>query len=179
MSIRLIALGFVAMTATAGVAVIQEAQSPPRIHLSQHGSVSQHVADTIITVEYNRPVARGRELFGALVPWGRVWCPGADDCTTIALSTDVKIADQSLAAGTYSLWALPEPDQWTMIINRAQPVFHTRYPSGQDVLRIPAKPRTGSQMETLAFYFPVVDGKHAELVLHWGTTVVPMPIDVP
>jgi hypothetical protein len=47
------------------------------------------------------------------------------------------------------------------------------------VLRIPATPRAGAHMETLAFYFPVVDGKHAELVLHWGTTVVPMSIDVP
>src|SRR6476620_6215105 len=68
---------------------------------SQHGSVSQQVANTTITVDYNRPVARGRSLFGSLVPYGRVWCPGADYCTTIQLSTDVKVNDQKLAAGTY------------------------------------------------------------------------------
>jgi hypothetical protein len=94
------------------------------------------------------------------------------------VSTEVKIGGEPLAAGTYSLWALPEPEHWTMIINRVQ-AFHTRYPTGQDVLRIQTAPRTGSHMETLAFYFPVVDGKHAELVLHWGTTVVPLTIDVP
>ena len=54
---------------------------------SQHGSVSQRVNDTTITVEYNRPVARGRELFGKLVPYGRIWCPCADDATTVEVST--------------------------------------------------------------------------------------------
>jgi len=145
---------------------------------SQHGSVTQQVGGTTITIEYNRPVARGRTLFGSLVPYGRVWCPGADYCTTIQLSADVKINGQTLAAGTYSLWAEPQADRWTMIFNRAQPVFHTRYPSDQDVLRVQVKPREGPHMETLAFYFPIVDGNHAELVLHWGTVVVPMGIDV-
>ncbi|HEU4939188.1 MAG TPA: DUF2911 domain-containing protein [Vicinamibacterales bacterium] len=145
---------------------------------SQHGSVSQQIANTTITIEYNRPVARGRTLFGSLVPYGRVWCPGADYCTTIQLSTDVKFNGQTLAAGTYSLWAEPQPERWTMIFNRSQPVFHTRYPADQDVLRVQTTARPGQQMETLAFYFPVVDGNHAELVLHWGTVVVPLSIDV-
>ncbi|MEO8074959.1 MAG: DUF2911 domain-containing protein [Acidobacteriota bacterium] len=145
---------------------------------SQHGSVSQQVGDTTIVIDYNRPVARGRNLFGALVPFGRVWCPGADSCTTIELSTDVKVNGQALAAGTYSLWAEPQADRWTMIFNRAHPVFHTRYPADQDVLRVTATPRQGTHVETLAFYFPVVDGGHAELVLHWGTVVVPLSIDV-
>ena len=146
---------------------------------SQHGSVSQQIANTTITIEYNRPVARGRAIFGSLVPYGRVWCPGADNCTTIQLSTDVKINGQSLARGTYSVWAEPDQDRWTMIFNSAQPVFHTRYPADKDVLRVQVVPRQGSHMETLAFYFPVVDGTHAELALHWGTVVVPLSIDVP
>lgn len=145
---------------------------------SQHGTVSQQVGGTTITIDYNRPVARGRALFGSLVPYGRVWCPGADYCTTIQLSTDAKINGQKLAAGTYSLWGEPQPEQWTMIFNRAQPVFHTRYPPDQDVLRVQSTARQGTHMETLAFYFPVVDGTHAELVLHWGTVVVPLTIDV-
>ena len=53
------------------------AQDAPKIKPSQHGSVSQRIADTTIAIEYNRPVARGRELFGALVPYGKVWCPCA------------------------------------------------------------------------------------------------------
>jgi hypothetical protein len=161
------------------VAAAQTPPSPGAPKASQHGSVSQHVGNTVITIEYNRPVARGRDLFGSLVPWGRVWTPGADYATTIDVSTDVKIEGQALPAGTYSLWTEPQQDRWTVIFNRVQPVFHTRYPAGQDVLRVPSTPREGTHMETLAFYFPKVDGKHAELVLHWGKTIVPLEIDVP
>jgi hypothetical protein len=178
MLLRLIAIA-VLVAGTGEAASVQEHQPASRLRPSQHATVSQRIADTTVTIEYNRPVARGRELFGMLVPYGRVWCPGADECTTIAVSSGVKMGGQELAAGTYSLWALPEADHWTMIVNRVQPVFHTRYPNGQDVLRLETTPRKGEHMETLAFYFPVVDGRHAELVLHWGTTVVPLTIDVP
>ena len=141
---------------------------PPKIKPSQHGSVSQRIADTTITVEYNRPVARGRELFGKLVPYGRIWCPCADDATTVEVSSGVTIEGKELAAGRYSLWTEPEPDRWTLIFNKNANVWHTRYPEGQDALRVQVTPRTGSHMETLAFYFPVVDGKKAELALQWG-----------
>ena len=165
----------------AAVAPLTAAQKPaaPAPKPSQHGSVSQRIGETTIKIEYNRPVARGRELFGALVPFGRVWCPGADDGTIIELSTDLKINGETLAAGTYSVWTEPQADRWTVIFNRSHPVWHTRYPAGQDALRVQATPRTGSHMETLAFYFPMVDGKKAELVLHWGTVVVPMSLEVP
>ena len=155
------------------------AQDPPKIKPSQHGSVSQRIADTTITVEYNRPVARGRELFGKLVPYGRIWCPCADDATTVEASSGVTIEGKELAAGRYSLWSEPEPDRWTLIFNKNANVWHTRYPEGQDALRVQVTPRTGSHMETLAFYFPAVDGKKAELALHWGTVVVPLKIEVP
>ena len=148
---------------------------------SQHGTVTQTVAATTITVDYNRPVARGRELFGSLVPYDRVWCPGADDCTTLKVSTDVKVEGKDLPAGTYTVWARPGAEKWTVILNRAHPVFHTRYNSvrDQDLLTLEITPKTGSHMETLAFYFPVVEGRHTELVLHWGTVVIPLTIDVP
>jgi hypothetical protein len=156
----------------------------PAIKPSQHGTVSQQVAATTITVDYNRPVARGRELFGpppAIVPYDRIWCPGADDCTTIKISTDITIDGKTLAAGTYSVWAKPGAATWTIIFNRAHPIFHTRHQSvaDQDALTLEVTPRAGAHMETLAFYFPVVNLKHAELVLHWGTVVVPFAIDVP
>src|SRR3954465_3064042 len=137
----------------------------PTIKASQHGTVTQHVAATVLTVEYNRPVARGRDLFGALVPYDRVWCPGANDCTTLTVSTAIKIEGQDLAAGTYTIWAKPGAAKWTMILNRAHPTFHTQYNrvSDQDLLKFEVTPRAGAHMETLAFYFPVVEGRHAEL----------------
>ncbi len=146
---------------------------------SQRGTVSQRVAETTISLDYSRPVARGRDLFGALVPWGKMWCPGADDATTIDVTTDVTIDGHALPKGKYSIWTEPNPGKWTVIFNRAFAVWHTRYPAGQDALRIEAAPREGSHMETLAFYFPAVEGRKAELVLHWGKVVVPMTIEVP
>ena len=148
---------------------------------SQHGTVSQTVAATTITVEYNRPVARGRELFGALVPYDRVWCPGADECTTLTTTTDITVEGKALAAGTYTVWAKPGREKWTIIFNKAHPTFHTQYfrVSDQDVLTVDVTPRTAAPMETLAFYFPLVNARHAELVLQWGTIAVPIAIDVP
>jgi hypothetical protein len=155
------------------------AQQEPKIKPSQHGSVTQRIADTTITVDYNRPVARGRELFGKLVPYGRIWCPCADDATTLETSTAIKIDGQDLPAGKYSVWTEPGPDSWTVIVSKSAAAWHTKYPQGQDALRLQVTPRTGSHMETLAFYFPMVDGRKAELVLHWGTVVVPLAIEVP
>jgi DUF2911 family protein len=155
------------------------AQEVPKIKPSQHGTVSQRIADTTITLEYNRPVARGRELFGALVPYGKIWCPCADDATTIELTTAVKIDGQELAAGKYSVWTVPNADKWIVIFSRRAATWHTRYPEGQDALRLEVVPHGGSHMESLAFYFPMVDGKKAGLVLHWGTTVVPLTVEVP
>jgi hypothetical protein len=146
---------------------------------SQRGTVSQRINDTTLTLDYSRPVARGRELFGRLVPYGRIWCPGADDATTIEVTSDVTMNGQPLPKGKYSIWAEPHAEEWVVLFNRSHAVWHTRYPAGQDALRIDVTPRTGSHMETLAFYFPVVDGKKGELVLHWGTVVVPIAIEVP
>jgi hypothetical protein len=169
-------------TAALAILVVSVAAAqgkPQNPRPSQHGTVSQRIADTTITVEYNRPVARGRDLFGSLVPYGRIWCPGADDATTIEVTTAVKIDGHDLPAGKYSIWAEPQPAKWAVIFNKNAAVWHTRYPAGQDALRIEVTPRSGSHMETMAFYFPVVDGKKGELVLHWGTTVVPMGLEVP
>jgi hypothetical protein len=160
----------------AGRIALLAAQAPKP---SQKASVMQQIAGTTVTIDYSRPVARGRELFGKLVPWGKIWNPGADAATSILLSTDVKVNGQPLPKGSYTIWAEPQPGSWTVIFSKAYPVFHIPYPAGKDALRVTTTPRTGGHMETLSFYFPVVDGKRAELVLHWGAVVVPLQLDVP
>ena len=113
------------------------------------------------------------------------WCPtaasGARARTDhgIEVSTKVMFEGQELPAGKYSVWAEPGPEKWIVIFSKQANVFHTRYPVGQDALRLEVTPRTGSHMETLAFYFPVVDGRKGELALHWGTVVVPLRFEVP
>jgi hypothetical protein len=171
---------FLAVLSALAIPLAATAQDPPRgPKPSQRGSVTQRINETTITLDYSRPVARGREIFGALVPWGRVWCPGADDATTIEVTTNVTINGQELPKGKYSVWAEPHAEKWFLMLSRQAAVWHTRYPAGQDALRLEVTPRTGAHMETMAFYFPVVDGKKAELVLHWGAVVVPMGLEVP
>lgn len=165
------------MVLAPAIARAQDNANEPR--KSQAGSVSQTVNTTTITIKYIRPVARGRELFGNIVKWDKEWTPGADSATLITVSKPIQINGAKLDAGTYSIWAKPNKDKWVMIFSNAQPVFHIPYPGNStEVMRIEATPRAGQHMETLAFYFPSVDGRKAELVLHWGTVVVPFVIEV-
>ncbi|MEE2636506.1 MAG: DUF2911 domain-containing protein [Acidobacteriota bacterium] len=150
------------------------------VQKSQSGSVFQRVANTDIEVVYDRPVARGRELFGGIVPFDDVWNPGANDATAVTVSRDVTVDGYPLPAGSYSLWAIPGAQEWTVIFSRAAEVYHTPYPGKEhDALRLTIAPRQGGHVETLAFYFPMVEGKETELRLHWGETVIPMTIVVP
>ena len=146
---------------------------------SQLGVVSQSIEGARIEITYRRPVARGRELFGALVPWGNPWTPSADSGARIMTSEPIEIDGKRLAAGTYSIWAIPDSTRWTIIFNSVAETFHRSYPAGHDVLRVDAVPVRGEHVETLMFAFPLVDADSARLELRWGTTVVPLSIKVP
>jgi len=148
-------------------------QSAPR---SQLGTVSQLIAGTRVEIVYRRPVARGRTLFGSLVPYGRIWTPSADSAARLTTTGPIEINGAALPAGSYSVWAIPDSASWKVVINREAVVFHLRYPEGSDVLRVDAKPRQGEHVETLMFSFPVADADSARLELHWGTTIVPLTI---
>ena len=168
------------MSAPARSAESSEIIPPDRVSKSQAAAVSQRIANTEITITYSRPVARGRELFGALVPYDQAWNPGADQATAMAATRDVQINKQPLKAGRYSLWAIPRRESWTIIFSRAADVYHTPYPGeNQDALRLDVRPEQGPHMEALCFYFPIVEGKDAVLRLHWGTVMVSLAIRVP
>jgi len=148
---------------------------------SQRGSVTQMVAFTEISVTYGRPVARGRALFGALVPWDSVWHPGADSATRITFTHDVVLEGKPLRAGEYSLWLIPRATKpWTLIVSRAAHVFHKPYPGERfDVLRLDVTPEQVSPVESFAIYFPEVLRDEAVMRLHWGTTALALHIKAP
>jgi hypothetical protein len=151
------------------------------IPFSQHGTISQRVGITDITVEYSRPTARGRTLFPDVVAWGRIWTPGADSATRITFSRDVMIDGEALAAGSYSIWLIPTEDTaWPVIFSRASHVYHQPYPGeAEDALRLSVEPTTGDDTDTLTLDFPWVRPDHAILRIHWGTTAVSLRIDAP
>ena len=148
---------------------------------SQRGSVSQMVAFTEISATYGRPVARGRELWGALVPWDAVWHPGADSASVIRFSRDVILEGRALPSGEYSLWLIPRKDApWTLILSRSARVFHTPYPgAGSDAIRLDLTPETLSPMESMAIYFPMTLRDEAVLRIHWGTQAISVRLKAP
>lgn len=148
-----------------------------KIKKSQKAGLSQSIAKTEITITYFRPVARGRALFGELVAYDKVWQPGANDATVFEVDNDIEVEGKLLKAGKYSLWSIPGESTWTFIFSNKWDAWHTKYPKGDDALRIEVNSRQGEHMETLAYYFPEVEGKEGTLCFHWGTTVVPIKIN--
>src|SRR5689334_25423206 len=124
---RSIALAFALSSLGAGAGCAQNARG-------QLGVVSQNIMGTRIEIVYRRPVARGRQLFGALVPWGKVWTPSADSAARFTISAPVDVNGSRLAAGSYSMWAIPDSAHWALVFNRDASLFHLRYPGAKDVL---------------------------------------------
>ena len=155
-----------------------------QIRASEHFTLTQRVSTTTITLDGDRPVARGRTLFGngAVVKWGEVWTPGANWATTIEVDRDVTVDGKPLPKGKYTLWIIPQapPATWALVFSRATRVFHTRHPPAQDEqLRLVVKPeQSPMHMETLMWYMPVVTPEAATLRMHWGSTVVDVQIGV-
>ena len=170
---------FALLLATSLLAITPcEAQMYP---FSQRGGVMQNVAFTTISIEYGRPTARGRTLFGALVPWDSVWHPGADAATELVISKDIQLEGREVKAGTYTIWLIPRASgTWTFILSRAIGVPHTPYPGvGRDAFRADVKPDSGSHLETLTWMFPAVLREDATLRFQWGGTGISLNIKAP
>lgn len=144
--------------------------------LSEHGVAGQTVAGTTITVEYHRPVARGRtDLFGGVVPWGENWTPGANWATTVDVDRDLRVEGQTLPKGKYSLWMIVQQDGWTIDFHKRARLFHTARPDSSDIqLRLRVHPDSGPHTEVLTFDFPEIAKATTTLRLRWGTVVVPL-----
>jgi hypothetical protein len=147
--------------------------------LSEHAVAAQTIAGTTITVEYYRPVARGRDsLFGKVVTWGEHWTPGANWATTIDVDHDVRLNGARLPKGKYALWTVVQPDRWQVELHRRWRKFHVPPPSDStdEQLRISVRPEAGPPVEVLTFDFPEVHPARTTLRFRWGTVVVPFDI---
>lgn len=172
-SIAVLALG----TWIASTTVDASAQ----IRASERGAVSQTIDGTTITIDYSRPQARGRDsLFGGVVPWGKVWTPGANWATTIEVSREVTLNGHALAAGTYSVWMEVQPDEWTAIFDPEPRRFHLfAPPKSEGQVRFAVRPEMqGTHTEVLTWSFPSVRPTGATLRLAWGETGVPFDVGV-
>jgi len=102
----------------------------------------QTIIDTAkVAIYYSTPSVKGREIWGALVPYGKVWRTGANEATVFETNADLMVNGQKLPAGKYGLFTIPEKDEWTFIFNSVWDQWGAfKYDPNKDVLRIKAKP---------------------------------------
>lgn len=156
--------------------------SPADIAYFPNRSVKFKKTDTtspVIKVIYSRPSAKGRAIFGELIPFGEVWRVGANENTEIKFYKSVTINGVAVPAGTYSLFAIPEKDKWTVIINKEIDLWGAYpYDSGNDLVKIvvPVKP-ISTPVEALSIAF-TTQGAVTNLVIGWDKTMVEVPISI-
>ncbi len=172
-SMRKVIITFLALLiATTALAQVRT----PRV--SPGASLTQTVGLTDITLKYSRPGVKGRQIWGALVPYDKVWRTGANEATTIAFSDDVLINGQKLAKGTYSLHTIPGQSEWTVIFNGVADQWGSySYDESKDVLRVKTKPETAEHREWMGFEINDVTTDTAKVVLRWEKLAVPFTVD--
>jgi hypothetical protein len=150
-----------------------------QIQASERASISQTVDSTTITIEYSRPAARGRDLFGALVPWNVNWT-GANWATTVDVNRPIRLNGVDVPVGKYSIWIEPHEDApWTVSLDANPKIWHSQKPdSTADQIHLAATPEVGPHAELLTWSFPAVTGDAAALHMQWGTTALPLHIVV-
>ena len=116
---------------------------------------------------------------GRLVPYGRVWCPGADEATTLTSSKPLRIGNLALDAGSYTLWMLPSADDWSLVVNRETGIFHTAYSSQYDIGSVAMIKRiVAVPVEQLTFALEKNESGGGTIRMTWETTDVSAHFDV-
>ena len=176
---RFLAALIVFAVAFAAPAAAQQRPGTPRL-LSPRDTVRLTVSPgKQVLVDYGRPLMRGRRIMGELVPWGRPWRTGANAATTLVTDVDLRIAGTVVPRGTYTLYTLPTPQRWTLIINRQTGQWGTQYEPARDLVRVPMR-LTALQRPVEQFTIglaPVRTGQF-ELAMEWETTRVSVPVEV-
>ena len=131
----------------------------------------------IARVIYSRPQKKGREIFGELVPYGKVWRTGANEATELTIYEPLKVNSTVLQPGTYTIYTIPEEDMWTVIINKNTNVWGTIYNKENDVVRMDTPVRkAAAPAESLSMVFrPETEG--TTLMIGWDKTYVEIPFN--
>jgi Protein of unknown function (DUF2911)/Tetratricopeptide repeat len=145
---------------------------------SQHSVIKQRIGLTDVEVDYSRPNKNDREIFGGLVPYGKLWRTGANAVTKIRFSKPVTLGGKKIPAGEYALLTIPTADEWTIIISKDAKVQSAAdYNQENDAARVTAKPEPiPSTIETFTIGLGDVKGASATLNFLWDKTRVPVSL---
>jgi hypothetical protein len=161
--------GFTA-AATAVPALAQA--SPPR-------TVTVTIGGKNIKINYYAPSMRGRKIFGSLVPYDEVWCPGANWATAITADAGLEIGAMKLPAGSYALWVLPAEKEWQAILNSDAKAFHLDHRADKDIGRLKMNLKTlDAPVEQLTFEIRSNGGNKGTFAMLWEKTEASIPFTV-
>ncbi len=156
-----------------------EAQDFPNLDQSPHDIVyfrDNKISPPTIKVLYGRPQKNGREVFGEMIPYHKIWSVGANEATEIKFYKDVMFGGQKVKAGTYVLYAIPDKSEWTLILNSNLDVWGgNAYEKKYDVARVKVKVSRAEPIEVFSIGFKDKK-KYIRMTLAWDTTRVSVPI---
>ncbi len=146
---------------------------------SPSAMVKQTVGLTDITIDYSSPAMRQREVWGGLVPYGEVWRTGANKATNITFSDEVSIEGTKIAAGTYSLFTIPNEKEWTVIINKNSEQWGAgEYDDKEDVVRFTVTPMISPIInERMLFTIEAMEDRQGKVSLWWSNTRISFVVD--
>jgi hypothetical protein len=147
--------------------------------LSVRDTVRATIGAAALTVDYSRPLARGRTLLGGIVPYDRVWRTGANAATQFTTSAPITLAGIAVPAGTYTLWTIPRAKEAGLIVNRQTGQWGTGYDPARDLGRASmASEALTSPAEAFTISITPRDERAGTLAMEWGTFRWTAPIEV-
>ncbi|HYO75615.1 MAG TPA: DUF2911 domain-containing protein [Thermoanaerobaculia bacterium] len=168
-------LAVLALAMTTSVFAQQQIRAP---RPSPQASLTQTIGITDMTIKYSRPGVKGRQVWGSLVPYDKVWRAGANEATTISFSDDVWIGGQKLAKGTYSFHATPGQTQWTLHFNSVADQWGSySYDAAKDVVTVKVTPQRAEFREWMGFEVSDMTTDTATVQLRWENVAVPFTVD--
>jgi DUF2911 family protein len=137
---------------------------------------NKSIAPLVMRVIYSRPQVSGRKIFGELQEYGEVWRLGANEATEIEFFKDVAINSKKIKKGRYTLYAIPFPDKWTLIVNKETDTWGGfRYDSLKDVVRMDLPVKRNDVTEDMTIVFEKTN-TGANMNMYWEDVKASLPI---
>lgn len=169
----------IAVALLASVATTSFAQGGLKLpSMSPTATITQGFSTSEMSIEYSRPSARGRKIFGGLVANGDVWRTGANGATRVTFGEDVTIGGKPVSAGTYALYTIPNAAEWEVILNKGVGNWGAGgYKTTDDIARFKVKPtKLTNATETFTISIDDITFNTCNITLKWENTKVTIPV---
>ena len=145
---------------------------------SPHRMAMATVNGTHVHIEYNSPGVKGREIWGGLVPFDKIWAAGAHTASSVQFSKDVSINNKKIPAGQYAFFTIPGKEKWTVILNtRFDQHMADDYNEKEDMVRLDVKPEEHSLTQRLTYNVNTSNNNSGEITMQWEKILIRVPFN--